>query len=65
VEIRLASDRDWPRIYPFFAAIVAAGDSYAFPDGLSLEQARPWWMETTPGRTVVAVDGDEILGSAK
>jgi GNAT superfamily N-acetyltransferase len=65
MEIRVASDSDWPGIYPFFATIVAAGDSYAFPHGLSLDDARPWWMETAPGRTVVAVDGDEILGSAK
>ena len=26
---------------------------------------RPWWMETAPGQTVVAVDGETILGSAK
>lgn len=65
MEIRLAADEDWPAIYPFFATIVSAGDSYAFPDGLSLEEARPWWMETSPGRTVVATEGNEILGSAK
>lgn len=26
---------------------------------------RPWWMEMAPGQTVVAVDGETILGSAK
>lgn len=65
MEIRLATDHDWPAIHPFFATIVSAGESYAFPDGLTLDDARPWWMETAPGRTVVAVDGGEILGSAK
>ncbi len=63
--IREAGEQDWPRIYPFFAAIVAAGRTYAFPENLSLEEARPWWMERPPGRTVVAVDGDTVLGSAK
>jgi GNAT superfamily N-acetyltransferase len=65
VIIRLATDQDWPRIYPFYAAIMAEGKTYAFPEGQTLEQARPWWMEPAPGQTVVAVDGDAILGSAK
>ncbi len=66
MRIRTATDQDWPRIYPFYAAIMAEGRSYAFPEGQSLEEARPWWMEQPPGRTVVAVDDhDTILGSAK
>ena len=63
--IRAAGDRDWPRIFPFFSSIVAAGRSYAFPEGLSLEEARQWWMEQPPGQTVVAVEGDTVVGSAK
>ena len=63
--IREATDTDWPRIYPFWSAIVEAGRTYAFPAGLSLDEARPWWMQTAPGSTVVACEGEEILGSAK
>ncbi|TWP34999.1 GNAT family N-acetyltransferase [Leekyejoonella antrihumi] len=63
--IRDAADQDWASIYPFFSAIVAAGNTYAYPEHLSFEQARPWWMEQRPGRTVVAVEGDLVLGSAK
>ncbi|MEU8007700.1 GNAT family N-acetyltransferase [Catellatospora sp. NPDC049111] len=63
--IREASGQDWLAIYPFFTEIVAAGETYAFPEGMDAEQARPWWMEQAPGRTVVAVDGDAVLGSAK
>lgn len=63
--IREAVEQDWPRIYPFFSDIVAAGRTYAYPEGLSLQDARGWWMEQAPGRTVVALDGDIILGSAK
>ena len=69
--IRVAADTDWPQVWPFFSRIVAEGKSYAFPDDLTLETARPWWMEPPPGRTVVAVtdgtDGPEgtVLGSAK
>ena len=63
--IRPADEDDWPLIYPFFSSIVAAGETYSFPEDLSLEDARPWWMEKPPGQTVVAVDGQTILGSAK
>ncbi|MFN2517838.1 MAG: N-acetyltransferase family protein [Jatrophihabitantaceae bacterium] len=63
--IRAASERDWVAIYPIFNSIVAAGQTYAFPEDLSLEDARPWWMESPPGRTVVAASGDTVLGSAK
>jgi GNAT superfamily N-acetyltransferase len=65
VIIRTATAEDWPGIWPFFAKIVAAGETYAFPEDLTIETGRPWWMEQLPGRTVVAVDGEQILGSAK
>ncbi|WP_037577587.1 GNAT family N-acetyltransferase [Phaeacidiphilus oryzae] len=65
MDIRVALDEDWPRIYPFYSAIMAEGRTYAFPEGQSPEEARPWWMERPPGRTVVAVDGETVLGSAK
>lgn len=63
--IRMATDADWPVIYPFYAAIMAAGRTYAFPEDLSLREARPWWMEEPPGQTVVAVHDGVIAGSAK
>jgi L-amino acid N-acyltransferase YncA len=65
LHIRAAEDPDWPRIYPFFSEIVAAGRTYAYPDGLTLEEARPWWMEQPPARTVVAVEDGTVVGSAK
>ena len=65
MEIRTAVAADWARIYPFFSAIVAAGETYAYPEGLSSAAAEALWMEPAPGLTVVAVDGDDVLGSAK
>jgi GNAT superfamily N-acetyltransferase len=65
MEIRPAREADWSLIYPFFSAIVAEGRTYAYPDGLSADEALPLWMEEPPGRTVVAVDGPRVLGSAK
>lgn len=62
--IREATDADWPRIWPFFAAIVAAGETYAYPEDLTPETGRPLWME---GHVVVATTADDaiVLGSAK
>ena len=65
MEIREATPADWDAIYPFWAAIVAAGETYAYPEGLTSAQAAGLWMERPPGRTVVASDGDVVLGSAK
>ncbi|SEE99697.1 Acetyltransferase (GNAT) domain-containing protein [Arthrobacter alpinus] len=45
--------------------IMAAGRTYAFPDNQTLDEARPWWMEQSAGQTVVALDGQEIIESAK
>jgi GNAT superfamily N-acetyltransferase len=65
VIIRAAAHDDWARIWPFFSMIVDAGETYAYPDDLTRETARPLWMEHPPGLTVVAVEGDAVLGSAK
>lgn len=65
MQIRNADEGDWPAIYPFFRAIVAEGKTYAYPEDLSSDDARSLWLESPPGRTVVAVDGATVLGSAK
>src|SRR5262249_41082456 len=65
VNIRRATDQDWPLIYPCYAAIMADGKTYPFPERQTLQEARPWWMEQPPGQTVVAVSDGAIVGSAK
>jgi L-amino acid N-acyltransferase YncA len=65
MNISPATDADWPSIYPIFTAIVEDGETYAYPSGLTSEQAKALWMEPPPGQTVVARDGDIVLGSAK
>src|SRR4051794_39767871 len=67
MEIREATDDDWPAIWPFFEAIVRAGETYAYDTNLDFDAGRAIWMETPPGRTVVAVSDDDraVLGSAK
>lgn len=63
--IRQALERDWPATWPFYARIVAAGETYAYPDPPAFESARALWMEEPPGQTVVAVEGGVVIGSAK
>ncbi len=63
--IRPAADADWAALWPIIAATVAAGESYAYPDDLTSEQAHGLWMERPPGVTVVAARDGLILGTAK
>jgi GNAT superfamily N-acetyltransferase len=65
IKIRAAEEQDWPLIWPFFSQIVEAGETYAYPPGLTIDTARALWMELPPGQTFVAVDGDTVVGSAK
>ena len=39
--IRPITDADWPAFYPVFRHVVAAGETYAYPEGLT---------RLTPGR---------------
>lgn len=64
--IREATEEDWPAIWPFFHAIVAAGETFTYPVELGEEPARGWWLLSRPDRTVVAVDeAGTVLGTAK
>jgi L-amino acid N-acyltransferase YncA len=68
MEIREATEADWPAIWPFFHQIVTAGETYAYDQTLTEEQGRAIWMHPSAAaksRTVVAVDADgTVLGSA-
>ena len=64
VEIRTARHDDWSEIWPFFRDIVGDGETYAYPDDLTAEQAEALWNLGPGATTVVAVDGEEVLGAA-
>ena len=64
--IRPITEADWPAFYQVFRDVVAAGETYAYPEGLSSSEAHELWVESPPGVTVVAVSDDGTgLGSAK
>lgn len=64
--IRSATASDWDGIWPFFASIVAAGDTYTIPQDIGHNEARSFWMQSAPGGNLVAIDDDgTVLGTAK
>ncbi len=65
MDVRTANDASWPAIWPFFQRIVQAGETYTYPGDLTIEAARSLWLEQPPGHAVVAVMGDEVVGTAK
>lgn len=61
VIIREALPGDWARIWPFFHAIVAAGETFAYPQELTADEGRELWMLSAPRHTVVAVDDAGVV----
>lgn len=67
VTIRPFEDSDLDAFPAIFHAIVSEGETYAYPEGASVEEIRDLWVERAPGITIVAVDDETgaLLGSAK
>jgi L-amino acid N-acyltransferase YncA len=65
IVVRPIAPGDWDRVFEIFRAVVAEGETYAYPEDLTSDAARALWVEGPPGATVVAIRGDEILGTAK
>ena len=64
--IRDATAEDWPAIWPFLHAIVAAGDTFSWAPDTTEEEARATWLKQPPSRTVVALDdAGTVLGTAE
>ena len=64
-EIRPVTDADWPAVWSIVHEVVAAADTFVYDPATTEDQARDMWVERPPGRTVVAVSGPEVLGTAK
>ena len=56
MNVRVAVDDDWPDIWPFWHAIVAAGSTYIWPPDTDYDEARRVWMLPPPAEVVVAED---------
>ncbi|MEV4464658.1 GNAT family N-acetyltransferase [Micromonospora echinofusca] len=65
MRIREFHEPDWAQVWPIIQEVVRAQEAFPYDPELSAEQAYGMWVEAAPGRTVVAVDGDAVLGTAK
>ncbi|WP_018549337.1 GNAT family N-acetyltransferase [Streptomyces sp. LaPpAH-108] len=64
MQIREAVAADWPRIWPFWHRIVAAGETYTWAPDTPEDAARRLWTDP-PRRVYVAEDADgTVTGSA-
>ncbi|MER6402533.1 GNAT family N-acetyltransferase [Streptomyces viridosporus] len=64
MQIREAAVDDWPRIWPFWHRIVAAGDTYTWDPDTSEEDARALWMSPAKQVYVVEDDTGAVVASA-
>ncbi|MFJ8361010.1 GNAT family N-acetyltransferase [Streptomyces sp. NPDC093984] len=62
--IRAAAAGDWPRIWPFWHRIVAAGETYTWDPDTSEETARALWMAPAKRVYVAEDDTGAVVGSA-
>jgi L-amino acid N-acyltransferase YncA len=65
VVIRAATVADWPGIWSFMAGIVAAGETYTYPQDMGSDEGRAAWMLAEPWVVLVAAEDGRILGTAK
>jgi GNAT superfamily N-acetyltransferase len=65
MQIRPFVESDWPKVWPIVREVVRAADTFAYDPAMTEAQARATWIEAPPGLTVVAVEGQGVLGTAK
>jgi GNAT superfamily N-acetyltransferase len=54
MDVRLASETDWPAIWPIWHAVVAAGETYSWSPETDEPTARELWMLPAPAEVFVA-----------
>lgn len=62
MSIRIANTEDFSDIWPIFNEIVKAGETYAYPQNTSYEEAKRIWLEE-PRVTHVYTEEGKVLGS--
>jgi L-amino acid N-acyltransferase YncA len=65
MEIRPITEADWPQVWAVIREVVTARETFPYDPAMTEEQARNVWIKEPPGRTVVAVEGDRVLGTAQ
>lgn len=65
MRIREFTAADWPPVWDIVREVVRAEETFVYDPAMTEDQARLTWIEPPPGRTVVAVDGGRVVGTAK
>jgi GNAT superfamily N-acetyltransferase len=65
MEIREFVEADWSQVWPIIEEVVKAEETFAYDPATTAEQAHDMWIERPPHLTVVALEGDRVLGTAK
>ncbi|BCJ48435.1 N-acetyltransferase [Actinoplanes ianthinogenes] len=65
VRISEITAADWPQVWAIIHEVIQARETFPYDPEMTEDQARPMWLETPPGRTVVAVADGRVLGTAK
>lgn len=60
--IRVSNSDDFDQIWPFFHGIVAAGESYPYPQDTTFEEGRSYWYDP-PKVVYVFEESGRILGT--
>ena len=62
MQIREATEADFEEIWPIFNETASAGETYAYPQNMSQDDAFEVWMNR-PRKTYVVEEGGDILGT--
>ena len=65
MRIREFGDGDWRQVWSIVREVVQAQETFTYDPEMTEAQGRAIWVEPAPAATVVAVDGDRVLGTAK
>ncbi|MEJ3746131.1 GNAT family N-acetyltransferase [Actinomycetes bacterium KLBMP 9797] len=65
MSIRPIVDADWPAVWSIVREVVHAEETFPYDPAMTNDEARQIWIERPPGLTVVAVENDTVLGTAK
>lgn len=65
MKVREFEDADWAPVWAIIRDVVRGRETFPYDPDMSAGQARSIWVERPPGRTVVAVDGARVVGTAK
>lgn len=64
MRIREYRDSDWPQVWPIAEQVIRAGDTFCYDPDQSESRARHLWITPPPGHVVVALEGEEVVGTA-